>query len=215
MNKLFSLSVIPLAATAAVASTMLASAPVQAFSLNGVLDVAGVSDFSLGANKAIGGNDDSLTIESAKILDSSTGSFASWYPSVTVTNLPLVISLKDVASNSFGTTGTLPTVQAYSATGAGLVTFSNGYKFVAYNPFDAGLLKYGSANLLAASFKGYFADASDKSVAEGYFTAQGPGKSYSISVQAVPEPLTIIGSGIALGFGGFLKRKQKASEKTS
>ncbi|MFM7441824.1 MAG: PEP-CTERM sorting domain-containing protein [Snowella sp.] len=31
----------------------------------------------------------------------------------------------------------------------------------------------------------------------------------------MPEPLTIIGSGIALGFGGFLKRKQKAAQNKS
>ena len=34
-------------------------------------------------------------------------------------------------------------------------------------------------------------------------------------VAPVPEPLTIIGSGIALGFGGFLKRKQKAAQNKS
>jgi hypothetical protein len=35
------------------------------------------------------------------------------------------------------------------------------------------------------------------------------------SVAPVPEPLTIIGSGIALGFGGFLKRKQKVAQNKS
>jgi hypothetical protein len=29
----------------------------------------------------------------------------------------------------------------------------------------------------------------------------------NVSVSAVPEPITVLGSGIALGFGGFLKRK--------
>jgi hypothetical protein len=33
--------------------------------------------------------------------------------------------------------------------------------------------------------------------------------------QPVPEPLTILSSATALGFGAFLKRKQKASEKKS
>ncbi len=32
---------------------------------------------------------------------------------------------------------------------------------------------------------------------------------FDASIQAVPEPLTLLGSGLALGFGGFLKRKMK------
>jgi hypothetical protein len=34
-------------------------------------------------------------------------------------------------------------------------------------------------------------------------------------VQPVPEPITMLGSGIALGFGAFLKRKQKAAQNKS
>ena len=35
----------------------------------------------------------------------------------------------------------------------------------------------------------------------------------TIRLSTVPEPLTILGSGIALGFGGFLKRKLGKHQK--
>jgi hypothetical protein len=37
--------------------------------------------------------------------------------------------------------------------------------------------------------------------------------SFTYTPQAVPEPLTILGSGIALGFGGFLKCKLGKHQK--
>lgn len=45
------------------------------------------------------------------------------------------------------------------------------------------------------------------------FTYKSNADSVQWSVSPVPEPITMLGSGMALGFGAFLKRKQKASEK--
>jgi hypothetical protein len=212
MNKLFSLSIIPLATTATVASAMLASAPVQAFALNGLLDGAGASKLDLGVGNVAGGNDDKFTINSA-FLFGGTGSFASWvFPTVTVTNLPIVLTLADAFTNSLGTTGVGDVLQAYKGTGSGSVTFNNGFMLALDTPFDAILRKSGFGE---AVFTGYFTHGTDISPASGSLSTQGLGGSYSFTVQAVPEPLTIIGSGIALGFGGFLKRKQKAAQNKS
>ncbi len=48
-----------------------------------------------------------------------------------------------------------------------------------------------------------------------FFQYKTDSQGVQYSVAPVPEPLTIIGSGIALGFGGFLKRKQKAAQNKS
>lgn len=49
-------------------------------------------------------------------------------------------------------------------------------------------------------------------VGNGLLTAQeiGNSSSYSVSVAAVPEPLTILGSGAALAMGAYLKRRKAA-----
>ncbi len=47
---------------------------------------------------------------------------------------------------------------------------------------------------------------------EEYVITGGLNANASASVQPVPEPLTILGSATALGFGGFLKRKLKLSK---
>jgi hypothetical protein len=221
MNKLFSLSVIPLATTATVACAILASAPVQAFSLTGDLQITGNSTFSLGSDGKVGGNDDKLTINTASIDPSSTGSFSTW--AGPVTGVPLTAMLTGVASNSFGMTGSGALLQAYSGTTTPTsIGFSNGVTFEINSPFEAALFKYTfgpsfSTYFQLAGFSGTFKDASGEIFATGSFTSQGGlgTNSYSISATPVPEPLTIIGSGIALGFGGFLKRKQKAAQNKS
>jgi hypothetical protein len=72
------------------------------------------------------------------------------------------------------------------------------------NPLAAGSNAY--INFFAQGDSEYFNEVR-------FASGQNAFESDNHAVQAVPEPLTIIGSGIALGFGGFLKRKQKASEK--
>jgi hypothetical protein len=216
MNKLFSLSVIPLAATAAVASTMLASAPAQAFDLTGGLEITGNSTFTRSGSNA------TLRINTATVDSSSTGSFSSF--GVVNAGIPLTANLTGVASNSFGTSGITPgLLQAYSGTGfsSNVVGFSNGVSFTIDNSsVQAGLFGFGPSFLFKlASFSGIFTDGSGSVFGTGTFTSQGGvgTNSYSISVTPtpVPEPLTIIGSGIALGFGAFLKRKQKAAQNKS
>jgi hypothetical protein len=221
MNKLFFLSVIPLATTATVASAVLASAPVQAFTLTGDLQITGNSTFSVGGDGVIGGIDDTLTLNTAAIDPSSDGSFTGW--AGPVTGIPLTAFLTGVASNSFGVTGSGALLQAYSATTTPTsIGFSNGVTFDINGPFEAALFKYTFGPSLTsyfqlAGFSGTFKDASGEIFATGSFTSQGNlgTNSYSISATPVPEPLTIIGSGIALGFGGFLKRKQKAAQNKS
>ena len=216
MNKLFSLSVIPLAATAAVASTMLASAPVQAFTLTGDLQITGNSTFLQSGSNA------TLTLNTLNVDPSSTGSFSPSTSWVVNTGIPLTANLTGVASNSFGTSGITPgLLQAYSGTGfsSNVVGFSNGVSFTIDNSsVEAGLFAFGPSFLFKlASFSGIFTDGSGSVFGTGTFTSQGGvgTNSYSISATPVPEPLTIIGSGIALGFGAFLKRKQKAAQNKS
>jgi len=215
MNKSFSLSVIPLAATAAVASSMLASAPAQAFDLTGGLEITGNSTFSRSGSNA------TLRINTATVDSSSTGSFSSF--GVVNAGIPLTANLTGVASNSFGTSGVNGLLQAYLGTGFSnnVVGFSNGVSFtIDGSSVEAGLFAFGPSFLFKlASFSGLFTDGTGGILATGTFTSQGGvgTNSYSISVTPtpVPEPLTIIGSGIALGFGGFLKRKQKAAQNKS
>jgi len=212
MNKLFSLSVIPLAATAAVASSMLASAPAQAFDLTGGLEITGNSTFSRSGSNA------TLTLNTATVDSSSTGSFSSF--GVVTTGIPLTANLTGVASNSFGSSGANGLLQAYSASlSSNVIGFSNGVSFtIDSSSVEAGLFAFSPSLLFKlGKFSGIFTDGSGSVFGTGTFTSQGGvgTNSYSISAQPVPEPLTIIGSGIALGFGGFLKRKQKAAEKKS
>jgi hypothetical protein len=216
MNKPFSLSVIPLTATVAVASTMLASAPAQAFDLTGGLEITGNSTFTRSGSNA------TLRINTATVDSSSTGSFSSF--GVVNAGIPLTANLTGVASNSFGTSGITPNLlQAYSGTTTPTsIGFSNGITFEINSPFEAALFKYTfgpsfSTYFQLAGFSGTFKGASGEIFATGSFTSQGGlgTNSYSISATPVPEPLTIIGSGIALGFGGFLKRKQKAAQNKS
>ncbi|PZV27133.1 MAG: hypothetical protein DCF12_05890 [Snowella sp.] len=219
MNKLFSLSVIPLAATVSVASTMFATAPVQAFSLTGLLTFVGDATFDRGTDGVLGGNDDSLKINKLSIDSSSTGSFSGW---VNNNGSPLIVSLSDTFSNILGTTGA--NAQAYKATLSSPITFSNGIKFQTNNPFPA-FAQDVIPNVIAFQwmiFDGEFIDPSNNTfLGQGALSAQQilfskeQTNTYSGTIAPVPEPLTIIGSGIALGFGGFLKRKQKAAEKKS
>jgi hypothetical protein len=216
MNKLFSLSVIPLATTATVASAMLASAPVQAFTLTGDLQITGNSTFLQSGSNA------TLTLNTLNVDPSSTGSFSPSTSWVVNTGIPLTANLKGVASNSFGWSGITPgLLQAYSGTGFSnnVVGFTNGVSFtIDGSSVEAGLFAFGPSFLFKlASFSGLFTDGTGGILATGTFTSQGGvgANSYSISATPVPEPLTIIGSGIALGFGGFLKRKQKAAQNKS
>ena len=212
MNKILNLSLVPLAATAAVASATIFSAPAQAASFAGILNISGGSTFDDGGD-GLGGDNDSLTIVDGTVVVTSSGFFSSWAGD-TITNVPIVATLADAVSNSFGTTGTLPVLQAYTATVApNPITFSNGWSFTVDDPFDAAVLDFGPGGVFElGSFSGDFFDATDTFVGTGTFSSQAGGGSYTITVERVPEPLTILGTGLALGLGGVFKSKNSKKE---
>ncbi len=94
--------------------------------------------------------------------------------------------------------------------------FTNGIAF----DLDAGQIEsIGTRTLTDALFTGTFRTASGGVFGEGSFgtSTSGKGKNKStsfngaIDAEAVPEPMTILGSAAALGFGAlFKKRSQKA-----
>jgi hypothetical protein len=57
----------------------------------------------------------------------------------------------------------------------------------------------------------------DETLATGFFSASRSGgtddSSYQVTLKAVPEPLTTLGTGLALGFGGLFQRQRSGKGK--
>jgi hypothetical protein len=211
VNKFLFLSVIPLAATATVASVMMASAPAQAIVI-GTVQITG--DAIYVDNPA--GQDDFLDLSGFGI------SFTSPVTAGVLTGLngPLA----SIANINLGDVSVVPntTYNAISTLANPFVAFSdaNSTTFSLQNPFLVNLafLSDGSIGAAIQPFTGTFSSSGGYSgPARAVFTAQefaaGGGGSYSMTIQAVPEPLTILGTGLALGFGGLFK--SKSSKKQS
>jgi hypothetical protein len=207
VNKFLSLSVIPLAATATVASVMVASAPAQALSFwSGTLAqfkeapvTVGDKEFTY-TNSAELSDNDTVKIQRSGLQYFFDYEFASAFTgdaftlgyTVQVTAPGYKISAVDLDSDVSRLGDPEPLKVLTTDFNTTKLVSTNGSSAVApLNPFSD------------------FVTVSNNYVSE-------PGGiifDYQNSFEQVPEPLTILGTGLALGFGGLFK--SKSSKKQS
>ncbi|MGL5081613.1 MAG: PEP-CTERM sorting domain-containing protein [Microcoleaceae cyanobacterium] len=201
-------------AAVAVTAAFVSSVPAEALTLNGSIGLSGNASVPNGTNPlttTIGFNQTQI--------DDSVGDFASiLFPTSDPLELPVLSNLTlnrtSIINGSsanyqavptagfinFGTQtiGGLTDQLTFDLSQANFTRFTAGANFVALNP----------TNVLQGVFK-----FGDETVANGFLSASlsGAGDSFqlTLSTEAVPEPLTILGSLSAVGIGAVLKNKQK------
>jgi hypothetical protein len=198
-----------LAISALILSATLSAAPAQAFSLNGSIKLSGTA--TLAKPNQVSPATDTIKFLTSLVDNTTTGSFASLIgTSAVISDVNLIKAGPSVPLGpSFSAT-------PYTATTVNpFIQFQNGLKFDINNPFNV-LRASGGGFKVAASqgFSGIFY-GNGVALGNGIFTVnvlntQG---SYSATIAAVPEPLTIFGSSMALGFAAFLKRKRAQKQK--
>ncbi|ACK64257.1 protein of unknown function DUF1555 [Rippkaea orientalis PCC 8801] len=84
--------------------------------------------------------------------------------------------------------------------------------FTVNNPFT--IQDFGALGFVFPEFTGTFSDFSGNILGTGTVTFNGRANgSYSATITAVPEPLTMLGAGAAVAFGGAFKRKLNKKDK--
>lgn len=168
-------------------STTVALSSAQA-AVFGDVNITGTSTLLNGsvANPA----NDKITFDSATVHANSTGSFATLIGSSPIIS---AIDLTQVSGNTYSATTTNP-----------FITFTNGLKFIADNPFTVQRLVIGSNFTLAITnppFSGNFIDAMGQVVGQGAFSSNYDvsNGSYSMTLKTVPEPTATLGGFLALG----------------
>lgn len=173
----------------------LAAAPAQAFSFTDTVAMSGNANF-IGSTNEVEFSDvfvESDDVDATGIFDGLEGK------EVTVKN----ILFTPIANTFFAN---------YSAVDD-FLTFDNGIVF----DLDAGVADGFVPNSIATEFNftGKFFTAGGSHVGDGNFAVLSSGDSTSFNLTAsteVPEPLTILGSGLALGFGAMFKRQRSKKE---
>jgi hypothetical protein len=198
---------------ATVATVALSSAPAQAAVLNlqagDTLNITGQADFSLVPFIAF----DNIDFTTANVESDSTGGFFTNY----VAGGATISAISDIDITQVGGSSSIN----YEGVATNpLIAFSDGVKFVANNPFDVVRQANGSNGVLLNfdPFWGSFTNASGAVLGDGLFSAQqflGTDGAYSMTIKAkdVPEPLTTLGAGLALGFGGLFQRQRSGKGK--
>jgi len=192
-----------LIAATVTAATVVAVAPAQAGVLTlgagDILNITGQSTFDLTPDIPF----QTIDFLTGQVESDSTGGFFQNYVGGTGTLKAISdIDITRIAGPLYSGVATNP-----------LLVFSDGVKFVANNPFNVTRVATGAYGVALnfTPFSGTFVNADGATVAQGLFSAQqffnGDG-SYSMTIKTkdVPEPLTIMGSGLALGFGGLFQR---------
>jgi len=193
VNKLLSLSLIPLAATATVASIAFTPDSAQAIGIGSVA----ISGTNVWGNSNTLATFNSVTVGTADV--SATGVFNGLEgSSVTVKS----IAFSPIVGNQATYNGI-----------AEFLIFNNGIKF----DLAAGTAEFFNSSLGLAfetNFTGKFRNDFGKTLGRGNFAILNSGQSttLALSAQAVPEPLTILGTGLALGLGGLFKSKQSKKQ---
>ncbi len=203
---------------ATVASIALSSAPAQAAVLdlaNGdTLKITGQATFSPDPFVPF----DNIDFTTAQVESDSTGGFFKNY----VAGGASISAISDINITQFGS--------AFSTHYEGVATnpllkFSDGVQFRVNNPFDFVRVGTGVSGVALTfdRFSGTFTNASGAVIADGDFQAKllDNNGSYSMTlvvkgaedVQDVPEPLTTLGTGLALGFGALLHRQRSGKGK--
>lgn len=199
-----------LIAATVTAATVVAVAPAQAGVLTlgagDILNITGQSTFDLTPNIPF----QTIDFLTGQVESDSTGGFYTNYVAGDATLKTISdIDITRIAGPLYSGVATNP-----------LLKFSDGVKFVANNPFNVTRVAYGEFGVALnfTPFSGTFVNADGVTVAQGLFSAQqffnGDG-SYSMTIKTkdVPEPLTLMGSGLALGFGGLFQRKNASKRK--
>ncbi|MBD2385871.1 PEP-CTERM sorting domain-containing protein [Cylindrospermum sp. FACHB-282] len=197
------------AGSALILSSTLAVAPAQAASIYGTVNISGSATFA-NPNEAAPATD-TIKFLTSVVDTTTTGSFTSLIgTSATVSDVNLV---KSGSSSTMGSW----TATSYTGTASNpLIQFANGLKFDINNSFNVLRLATSGFTLAATEpFSGTFYNSSGVAVGNGLFTVNSIGSqgSYSATIEAVPEPFTILGSATALGFGAFLKKKRAEKQK--
>ncbi|MDJ0600426.1 MAG: PEP-CTERM sorting domain-containing protein [Crocosphaera sp.] len=173
------------------------------------LNITGQATFSLLPDVP----SDTIDFLTGQVESDSTGGFFTQYvvgPDDLLSFGVSDIDITQVSGNLYSGVATNP-----------LLTFTDGVTFVANNPFSVTRVANGTfgVNVTFDPFSGTFVGANGAVVAEGLFSAQQffyADGSYSMTLTAVPEPLTMLGAGTAIAFGGAFKRKVgKKSKKGS
>jgi len=188
MNKFLSLSFMPLAVSATVASIAISSDSAQAIGI-GTVAISGTTNWS--------GNTASFTsVTVGSLPTSATGMFDGLESTV--------VAVKNIDFTPVGLQATYAAINDF-------LTFTNGLKF----NLEAGTAEFYNAGVaFEGDFTGLFYDTNGSIVGQGNFgiTNSGSSTTFSLSAQAVPEPLTILGTGLALGLGGLFKSKQSKKQ---
>ncbi|MGB3509526.1 MAG: PEP-CTERM sorting domain-containing protein [Microcoleaceae cyanobacterium] len=205
-----------LAATTITGATLAPSAA-QAMSLNGSISLTGTPVF--GNPKAVNPTNTSLDVTSAKVLQSTgdfaNGSFGSLAPTFETLSLTRIDSSIDgeKANYSYG--------QTTSFIDFGMQDLGDGLKQLTFD-LNAGKLTKGTGYNGAMSYAfdtkltGKF-NYGGSSFATGFLSASRvfESTSFQITLEAkeVPEPLTILGTTVALGFGAMFKKRAGKNPK--
>ncbi len=195
--------------TAATMTLTAASAQALTIGLGDILNITGQATFSLDPTVT----EDTVDFTTGQVETDSTGGFYSKYVVGGFGLLDGGVSDIDLTLES-GITYT-----GYATNP--LLAFDDDVRFFANNPFEVTRFVTGTSGvtLTFEPFSGTFTNASGAVIGEGLFTAQqflGADGSYSMTIEAVPEPLTMLGAGAAIAFGGAFKRKLgKKNEKGS
>ncbi|WP_330203075.1 PEP-CTERM sorting domain-containing protein [Cyanobacterium sp. Dongsha4] len=197
MNKILSLSLVPLAATATVATIALTPDSAQAVTI-GSVQIAGQITYTEHTVN------DYLDFHSFNVSFGGTGILSG------LNGLMGPNAVADIFLGAVnGVNGT------YNGTTSDpFITFANGVKFAADNPISTILNFSGDGQIDIPSFTGTFYNGTT-ALGQGVLSAQKLANgSYSMTIEAspVPEPLTILGTGLALGLGGLFKSKQSKKQ---
>ncbi|MDZ8050831.1 MAG: PEP-CTERM sorting domain-containing protein [Aulosira sp. ZfuVER01] len=145
------------------------------------------------------------------VLDAS-GIFTGATEVVIGSGNPYSLLLNKISGSESGTSA-LYKVADFNSVPTTFLSFNNGLKFEVTSISNfLRTTNLNSTTIDGFSIAGKFYNGSVNAIADGAITAQvkkGAYGSYSYSIVAtdVPEPLTILGSATALGFGTMLKKK--------
>jgi hypothetical protein len=194
-----------LIAATVTAATVVAVAPAQAASLSGSVGLSG--DLNI-TNTASG----FLWNFSENVVNDKFGDFAGL--SFSDSSLPQINDLSFTCYSGFCTTDPVKPfinfgTQTIKGTTANLTFNLNAGQYLNFGvpgttettvsfPYLTGAFNFNGSTLAVGQLAG------------GY---SGPSSTYQMTLKTVPEPLTIMGSGLALGFGGLFQRKNASKRK--
>lgn len=186
---------------------MVTVAPVQAASITGVVNIVGSADLD---RFNVAPLTDTVEFLDETVISPSTGTFAAYIGNS--------VAISDVAIAAILSTPLDTTDYTGTATNP-FIDFGGGLTFEIDNPLSV-IRNRSSAGVVIVSFPEFTGKfkQSGEVVGSGFFSVnqmRGEDGSFSMTVQAVPEPLTMLGAGAAAAFGAGFKRKLAQKNKKS